>query len=93
MTPNEQILANIHSMKSELESSLADAEHGSSVDISKIPAKLSKLHEEVAAMDVSERGILVAGFEELLFLLDELSKIIQNSYKEISSQIKFIDGE
>jgi len=93
MTPNEQILADIHTMKSELKISLADAEGGTVVDISKIPEKLSKLHTEVAAMDISERGILVAGFDELLTLLDDLSKVIQKSYKDISSHIKLLDGE
>jgi len=89
---NEQILADIQSMKSELKTSLANAEHGTAVDISKIPDRLSQLHGKVAGLEISERGSLVEGFEELLSLLDDLSKEIQKNYEDVSLHIKMLDG-
>lgn len=92
MTTNEILLTEIQDMKSELERGLERAANGEVVDISKLPDRLLILHTDVQKLDKTRQGSLISGLEELLDLLDNLSKEIHKKYEDIGAQIKMLDG-
>ena len=92
MTTSEILLAEIQHMKNELESGLERATNGESVDISRLPDRLLVLHTDVQKLEKTAQGDLISGLEELLDLLDNLSKEIQKKYEDIGTQIKMLDG-
>lgn len=92
MTMRKQLLTEIQSMKSELAGSLVQAGKGKIVDISRLPDRLMMLYSEVQKLDEKHQSDLTVGLEELLDLLDNLSKEIHKKYEDVSKQIKMLDG-
>ncbi len=92
MTTTEALLTEIHDMKNELKSGLERAVNGEIVDISKLPDRLLVLHTDVQKLDKDLQGSLISGLEEILDLLDNLSKEIQKKYEDMGAQIKMLDG-
>lgn len=92
MTMRKQLLTEIQSMKSELAGSLVQADKGKIVDISRLPDRLMMLYSEVQKLDEKHQSDLTVGLEELLDLLDNLSKEIHKKYEDVSKQIKMLDG-
>ena len=92
MTTSEHLLTEIQSMKNELEENLTQAVQGEVVDISRLPDRLMVLHSAVQETDSDFQINLTKGLEELLDLLDSLSKEIHKKYEDVSKQIKMLDG-
>ncbi len=89
---SNDLLEEIQTMKDELKESLSRAENGEIVDISRLPDRLMLLHTDVQKLDDKNQTILTKHLEELLDLLDELSKEIHKKYEDVSKQIKMLDG-
>ncbi|WP_169568962.1 hypothetical protein [Sneathiella limimaris] len=87
----DQLLEDIQIMKQELESSLAKTARGEDVDISKIPDKLGVLYQNAKTLGAEDTGELQKGLEELLTLLDNLSKEIQKKYEDLTQHINLLD--
>lgn len=92
MTTNKILLTEIQNMKNELKSGLERAVNGEIVDISRLPDRLLVLHTDVQSLDKTVQDSLISGLEELLDLLDNLSKEIHKKYEDIGAQIKMLDG-
>lgn len=92
MTTNKILLTEIQNMKNELKSGLERAVNGEIVDISRLPDRLLVLHTDVQSLDKTVQDSLISSLEELLDLLDNLSKEIHKKYEDIGAQIKMLDG-
>ncbi len=80
-------------LKAEIWSDLLKARAGQIIDISKLPDRLQALHMRIAKTEEIDRAPLITAFEEVLGILDELSKEIQHRYNEISGQLKILDAD
>ncbi|WP_025898803.1 hypothetical protein [Sneathiella glossodoripedis] len=89
---SKDLLDEIQSMKGALSESLTRAQQGEEVDISRLPDRLMLLHTEVQKLEGKDQEQLTKGLEDLLDLLDELSKEIHKKYEDVSRQIKMLDG-
>ncbi|MBE7638366.1 hypothetical protein GUA87_16025 [Sneathiella sp. P13V-1] len=90
---NNSITNSITAMKQSLLNDLKQAKEGVIIDISKLPEQLMVLHQHVAETEIAEKADLVAKFEELLELLDQIAKEIHSKYEDLNRQIKVLDQE
>lgn len=89
---SKQILDEIELMKTELENNLSQTQNGDIVDISRFPERLKNLHDAVQSLDQQYQASLTPGLQNLLNLLDQLSKEIQQQYEGLSKQIQMLEG-
>ena len=92
MTSEPALLEEIQKLKSEIRFDLMQAQKGNIIDISKLPDRLLTLRNRVKDIDEEKRAPLTKALEDVLNVLDDLSKEIQHRYNEITDQIEILDS-
>ncbi len=93
MISDSTLTKDINALKDEIGSALIQTRGGKTIDISRFPDRLLALHNRVKQSNDEDRVSLTKAFEELLGILDELAKEIQQQYNEITDQINILDPE
>ncbi len=92
MTPNTDLLNEIHALRDEMQGNFSKAQAGTIIDISKLPDRLLALHNRVEKTDNKDQVILTEALNDVLDILDALSGEIQRRYNEISQQISTFEN-